>query len=140
RWFTTRPRAMTNGRVYPCTWSDIGEVLKLRPTFREHKPIRPLEIDVGVINGDACTQTRFADTLYTPTAVAAPCGRVRRPEELGLDDAGFVPGEDPRADLGFLGVGPDNNQNKSVVGRLSVYPLPDLQLGGSIVCGKHPRL
>ncbi|MFO7561677.1 MAG: hypothetical protein R6X02_03450 [Enhygromyxa sp.] len=139
-WFTTRPRAMTNGRVYPGTWSDIGAVLKFRPTFREHKPIRPIEIDLGVINGDACTQTRFADTLYTPTAVAAPCERVRRPEELGLDEVSFVPGQDPRADLGFLGVGPDNNQNKSVLGRLSVYPLPDLQLGGSIVWGKHPRL
>ncbi|HLT36043.1 MAG TPA: hypothetical protein VK034_07150, partial [Enhygromyxa sp.] len=140
-WFTTRPRAMTNGRVYPGTWSDIGAVLKFRPTFREHKPIRPIEIDVGVINGDACTQTRFADTLYTPTAVAAPCERVRRPAELGLDDASiYLPGADPRADLGFLGVGPDNNQNKSVLGRLSFYPLPDLQFGGSIVWGKHPRL
>ncbi len=140
-WFTTRPRAMTNGRVYPGTWSDIGAVLKFRPTFREHKPIRPIEIDVGVINGDACTQTRFTDTLYTPTRVAAPCERVRRPEELGLDDPnGFVPGADPRADLGFLGVGPDNNQNKSVIGRLSLFPLPDLQFGGSVVWGKHPRL
>jgi hypothetical protein len=138
-WFTTRPRAMTNGRVYPGTWSDVGAVLKFRPTFREHKPIRPFEIDVGVINGDACTQTRWTDTLYNPTGVAAPCERVRRPEEIGLDHA-FVPGTDPRADLGFLGVGPDNNRNKSVLGRLSVYPLPDLQFGGSIVWGKHPRL
>lgn len=138
-WFTVRPRAMTNGRVYPGTWSDIGAVLKFRPTFREHKPIRPIEIDVGVINGDACTQTRFADTLYTPTAVAAPCERILRAGEIGFDEA-FVPGADPRADLGFLGVGPDNNQNKSVLGRLSIYPLADLQLGGSIVWGKHPRL
>lgn len=138
-WFTTRPRVMTNGRVYPGTWSDVGAFLKFRPTFREHKPIRPLEIDVGVINGDACTQTRFADTLYTPNGVAAPCERVLRPEELDAA-AGLLPGADPRADLGFLGVGPDNNQNKSVLGRLSLYPLPDLQFGGSIVWGKHPRL
>jgi hypothetical protein len=138
-WFTTRPRAMTNGRVYPGTWSDIGAALKFRPTFREHKPIRPLEIDVGVINGDACTQTRFTDTLYQPAGAIAPCERILRPDELD-SAAAFVPGEDPRADLGFLGVGPDNNQNKSVVGRLSFYPLPDLQFGGSIVWGKHPRL
>ena len=141
-WFTTRARSMTNGRVYPGTWSDIGAVLKWRPTFREHKPIRPIEIDVGVINGDACTQTRFADTLYSPNAVAAPCERVRRPAELGVDETGFAAplGSDPRADVGFLGVGPDNNQNKSVLGRLSFYPLPDLQFGGSVVWGKHPRL
>jgi hypothetical protein len=118
-WFTTRPRAMTNGRVYPGTWSDIGAVLKFRPSFREHKPIRPIEIDIGVINGDACTQTRFADTLYSPTAVAAPCERVRRPDELALGESGFVPGADPRADLGFLGIGPDNNQNKSSPPRYS---------------------
>jgi hypothetical protein len=138
-WFTTRPRAMTNGRVYPGTWSDIGAVLKFRPTFREHKPIRPIEIDVGVINGDACTQTRFTDTLYQPNGTVAPCERVLRPEEL-QSAAEFQPGLDPRADLGFLGVGPDNNQNKSVLGRVSFYPLPDLQFGGSIVWGKHPRL
>jgi hypothetical protein len=139
-WFTTRPRSMTNGRVYPGTWSDIGAVLKFRPTFREHRPIRPLELDVGVINGDPCTQTRWTDSLYTPTSQVAPCERVRRPEELGLEQAGGVIGEDPRADLGFLGVGPDNNQNKSLIARLSFYPLPDLQFGGSIVWGKHPRL
>jgi hypothetical protein len=141
-WFTTRARSMTNGRVYPGTWSDIGAVLKWRPSFREHKPIRPIEIDVGLINGDACTQTRFADTLYSPNAVAAPCERVRRPAELGLAESDFLGpmGLDPRADVGFLGVGPDNNRNKSVIGRLSVYPLADLQLGGSIVWGKHPRL
>jgi len=141
-WFTTRPRSMTNGRVYPGTWSDIGASVKFRPSFRDHKPIRPIEIDVGVINGDACTQTRWTDTLYSPTGVAAPCERVRRPEELGFatGDTGLMPGVDPRADLGFLGVGPDNNRNKSVIGRVSLYPLPDLQLGGSIVWGKHPRL
>lgn len=139
-WFTTRPRSMTNGRVYPGTWSDIGAVLKFFPTFREHRPIRPFELDIGVINGDACTQTRWTDTLYTPTATVAPCERVRRPEELADPSAVGAIGVDPRADIGFLGVGPDNNRNKSVLARVSFYPLPDLQFGGSIVWGKHPRL
>jgi hypothetical protein len=138
-WFTTRPTAMTNGRVYPGTWSDIGAVLKFRPTFREQRSIRPLEIDLGVLNGDACTQTRFTDALYSPTSQVAPCERIRRPEELADASAGVF-GADPRADLGFLGVGPDNNQNKSLLARVSFYPLPDLQFGGSIVWGKHPRL
>jgi hypothetical protein len=138
-WFTTRPSAMTNGRVYPGTWSDIGAAIKFRPTFREHRPIRPFEIDLGVFNGDPCTQTRFTDALYSPTNQVAPCERVRRPEELADASAGAL-GSDPRADLGFLGVGPDNNQNKSLLARVSFYPLPDLQFGGSIVWGKHPRL
>ena len=129
---------MTNGRVYPGTWSDIGAVIKFRPTFRDHKPIRPIEIDLGVFNGDACTQTRFADALYSPTNQVAPCERVRRPNEL--DGLAGALGTDPRADLGFLGVGPDNNQNKSLLARLSFYPLADLQFGGSFVWGKHPRL
>jgi hypothetical protein len=138
-WFTTRPSSMTNGRVYPGTWSDIGAVIKFRPTFREHKPIRPFEIDLGVFNGDACTQTRFADALYSPTSQVAPCERIRRPDELADPSAGVF-GTDPRADLGFLGVGPDNNQNKSLLARVSFFPLADLQFGGSIVWGKHPRL
>jgi hypothetical protein len=140
-WFTTRARSMTNGRVYPGTWSDIGAVLKFRPSFREHRPIRPIEIDIGLVNGDPCTQTRWTDSLYNPTGLVAPCERVRRPGELAGsgDNAGGV-GTDPRADLGFLGVGPDNNQNKSLIARLSVFPLPDLQLGGSLAWGKHPRL
>jgi hypothetical protein len=138
-WFTTRPTSMTNGRVYPGTWSDIGAAIKFRPTFREHRPIRPFEIDLGVFNGDACTQTRFTDALYSPTNQVAPCERIRRPEELG-NPSGGVLGTDPRADLGFLGIGPDNNQNKSLLARVSFYPLPDLQFGGSIIWGKHPRL
>lgn len=138
-WFTTRPRAMTNGRVYPGTWSDVGAVLEWRPTFRSKNPIRPIEISVGVINGDACTQTRWTDALYNPGQVAAPCERVRRPAELGTDMAAAI-GQDPRADLGFLGVGPDNNQNKSLIARLSLFPLPDFQFGGSLAWGKHPRL
>jgi hypothetical protein len=138
-WFTTRPSAMTNGRVYPGTWSDIGAVIKFRPTFREQRPIRPFEIDLGVFNGDACTQTRFTDALYSPSNQVAPCERIRRPEELGGPTAGVL-GSDPRADLGFLGIGPDNNQNKSLLARVSFFPLPDLQFGGSIVWGKHPRL
>jgi hypothetical protein len=138
-WFTTRPSSMTNGRVYPGTWSDIGAVIKFRPTFREHKPIRPIEIDLGVFNGDACTQTRFADSLYSPTNQVAPCERIRRLDELAGPSAGVF-GADPRADLGFLGVGPDNNQNKSLLARVSFYPLADLQFGGSFVWGKHPRL
>ncbi|KIG14565.1 hypothetical protein DB30_06620 [Enhygromyxa salina] len=139
-WFTTRARSMTNGRVYPGTWSDVGAVLKFRPSFREHNTIRPIEIDIGLVNGDPCTQTRWTDSLYNPTGVVAPCERVRRPQEL-VDgaNAGAV-GADPRADLGFLGVGPDNNQNKSLIARLSVFPLADLQLGGSLAWGRHPRL
>jgi hypothetical protein len=138
-WFTTRPNSMTNGRVYPGTWSDIGASIKFRPTFREHRPIRPFEIDLGVFNGDACTQTRFTDSLYSPSNEVAPCERIRRPEELADPSAGVL-GADPRADLGFLGIGPDNNQNKSLLARASFFPLPDLQFGGSIIWGKHPRL
>ncbi|PRP93548.1 hypothetical protein [Enhygromyxa salina] len=139
-WFTTRARSMTNGRVYPGTWSDIGAVLKFRPSFREHRPIRPLEIDIGLVNGDPCTQTRWTDSLYNPTGLVAPCERVRRPEELPDGVGAGGGGADPRADLGFLGVGPDNNQNKSLIARLSVFPLADLQLGGSLAWGRHPRL
>jgi hypothetical protein len=139
-WFTTRARVMTNGRVYPGTWSDIGAVLKFRPSFGEHRPIRPIEIDIGLVNGDPCTQTRWTDSLYDPTGLVAPCERVRRPAELSDDANAGVFGTDPRADLGFLGVGPDNNQNKSLIARLSVFPLPDLQIGGSLAWGKHPRL
>ncbi|NVB36635.1 hypothetical protein G6O69_02245 [Pseudenhygromyxa sp. WMMC2535] len=140
-WFTTRPRSMTNGRVYPGTWSDVGAVLEFRPTFREHDPLRPIQIDLGVINGDPCTQTRWTDSLYQPTGVTAPCERVRRPGELAeADSDSALAGLDPRADLGFLGIGPDNNQNKSVLARVSVFPLPDLQLGASMIYGKHPRL
>ncbi len=139
-WFTTRPRVMTNGRVYPGTWSDLGAMIQFKPTFREHNPIRPIELTLGVVNGDPCTQTRFADALYSPTGLVANCERVRRPEELLGSMTGAELGSDPRADIGFLGIGPDNNRNKGFIARASLFPLPTLQFGGSLAWGKHPRL
>ncbi|MFV8749275.1 hypothetical protein ACNOYE_01860 [Nannocystaceae bacterium ST9] len=155
QWFTTRARSMTNGRVYPGTWSDVGAMVQWKPTFMTHRttrarkgepatrrdePIRPIELTAGLVNGDPCTQTRFTDALYNPTGVAAPCERVRRPAELGdAMAAAALPGQLPRADVGFLGIGPDNNRNKAVFARLSLYPLPAFYFGGSFVWAKHPR-
>lgn len=151
QWFTTRARAMTTGRVYPGTWSDVGGMIQWKPTFelerrrgtgkRARTAIRPVELTFGLVNGDPCTQTRFTDALYNPTAIAASCERVRRPSELGDAMAGAAAsGQLPRADVGFLGIGPDNNRNKAVFARASVYPLPALYFGGSFVWAKHPRL
>jgi len=138
QWFTTRPRSFTTARVYPGTWSDAGAALKFKPTFTARgRSIRPFELDVAVINGDACTQTRWTDTLYNLSSVPAPCGSQLRPEERAA--SGAVGGH-PRADVGFLGILPDNNVNKSVVSRLRVFPLPAIDVGGSFVWGKHPRL
>jgi hypothetical protein len=144
-WFTTRARAMTNGRVYPGTWSDVGAMIQWKPSFatRERGPVRPLELTFGLVNGDPCTQTRFADALYSPTATVAPCERIRRPGELdGMDGtmASLPSDQLPRADVGFLGIGPDNNRNKALFARLSLYPLPAFHFGGSLVWAKHPRL
>ena len=158
QWFTTRARSMTNGRVYPGTWSDTGAMIQWKPTFererarrreprrtrtgkpRERGPIRPIELTFGLVNGDPCTQTRFTDALYSPTSTAAPCERVRRPSELADSMASAaLPGLLPRADVGFLGIGPDNNRNKSLFARLNLYALPSLSFGGSFVWGKHPR-
>lgn len=136
RWFVSRPRSMTVGRVYPGTWSDVGVYLTWKPTFRDVKPIRPIELDVGVVNGDPCTQTRFADTLYQPTGLAAPCERSLRVDEGGAAEGPAA----ERADTGFLGVGLDNNRNKSVVARMQLFPLPAFNFGGSFVWGKHPRI
>lgn len=139
QWFTTRPRTFTTARVYPGTWSDAGAALKFKPVFtRRGKPVRPLELDVAVLNGDACTQTRWTDTLYNQSSVPASCGSQLRPEERA--GAAVVTGGYPRADVGFLGILPDNNANKSVVTRLRLYPIPAVDLGGSFVWGKHPRL
>ncbi len=138
-WFITRPLAMTNGRVYPGAWVDVGAVLKWKPTFREHRPVRPLEIDVGVVNGDPCTQTRFLAQLYTPSGLVPTCERKLRQGELA---AGLTPsagGGGTRADnpLGFSLN--DNNQNKALVGRVQLFPLPALNFGGSVVWAKHPE-
>ncbi len=144
QWFTTRARSMTNGRVYPGTWSDVGAMIQWKPTFDRtaRGPIRPIELTVGMVNGDPCTQTRFTDALYNPTSVAAPCERVRRSGEFdpASQAAALPPGQLPRADVGFLGIGPDNNRNKAVFTRLSLYALPALSFGGSFVWAKHPRL
>ncbi|MBL9099549.1 MAG: hypothetical protein JNL82_01260 [Myxococcales bacterium] len=130
RWWVSRPLAMSAGRIYPGTWIDLGATIKWKPTFGRDKPVRPLEIDVGLINGDACTQTRNNDFLYryVPVGqVSVPCERTLRPVEL------------PRGDGSVLGIAPDNNGNKSFVARVMIRPLPALNIGGSIVWGKHPQ-
>ncbi len=131
RWFVTRPLAMSVGRVYPGSWIDIGAMVKWKPTFGRTRPIRPLEIDVGVINGDACTQTRSTDLLYR----FQPVGQVDEVCERRLREAEMI----PRADGSVLGITPDNNGNKSVVARLQLRPLPALNIGASIIWGKHPE-
>lgn len=131
RWWVTRPLAMSVGRVYPGSWIDVGAMIKWKPTFGDARPIRPLEIDVGVINGDACTQTRTADLLYRYQAV----GKVDETCERRLRDL-----EVPRADGFVLGITPDNNGNKSVVARLQIRPLAALNFGGSFVWGRHPDI
>lgn len=135
-WFSTRPRSMSTMRIYPGTWSDVGVALKWKPRFGGKRSVRPLEIDVAMINGDPCTQTRFMDTLYRPSGLAAPCERVLRPDETRTADAGPYP--PVRVDGGFLGLVPDNNRNKGVASRLRVFPVPSIDLGGSFVWGKHP--
>lgn len=131
RWWVTRPLAMSAGRIYPGTWIDLGATIKWKPTFGRDKPIRPLEIDIGLINGDACTQTRSNDALYRYVPVGMPvqgCERNLRPVEL------------PRGDGSVLGIAPDNNGNKSVVARVMLRPVPAFNFGASIVWGKHPQL
>jgi len=130
RWFVTRPLPMSTGRVYPGSWIDAGIMLKWHPVFRPNKPIRPLEIDVGLINGDACTQTRTTDLLYR----YQPIGQVDEVCERRLRDV-----EVPRGDGSVLGITPDNNGNKSVFMRMQLRPLPALNFGGSLVWGTHPR-
>lgn len=136
-WFASRPRSFSTNRVYPGTWSDVGVMLKWKPRFRDDNPIRPIEIDVGVINGDACTQTRFLDSLYQASGIVAPCSRRRRPGEVEAatadDDDGGV-----RIDSGFFGISPDNNRNKTFVARTRAYPLPAINFGASFLIGKHP--
>ena len=137
-WFITRAYSMTTGRVYPGTWSDVGATLKWKPTFREHnKPIRPIEIDVGVVNGDACSQSRFIDQLFTPGGVVSRCERVLRRGET--ENAQLVPDGSERLDSPGGFILPDNNGGKSVVTRLQVFPLPALNLGGSFIWGVHPE-
>ncbi len=136
-WFISRPRAMTSNRVYPGTWSDVGASLKWKPTFREQSPIRPIEIDVGMINGDPCTQTRFQSSLYEPNVTAPPCTRRRRPGETG-GVASDIPEPLP-INAGFFGVAPDNNINKAFIARVRTFILPALDIGGSFVIGKHPE-
>lgn len=131
RWFVTRPLAMSVGRVYPGSWIDIGAMVKWKPTFGRERPIRPLEIDVGVINGDACTQTRSTDLLYR----YQPIGQVDEVCERRLREVEKI----GRADGSVLGITPDNNGNKSVVARLQLRPLPALNVGASVIWGKHPE-
>ena len=131
RWWASRPLAMSAGRIYPGTWIDIGATIKWKPTFGSGKPIRPLEIDIGVLNGDACTQTRSNDLLYR----YQPVGQVDETCERRLRDVEKV----NRGDGSVLGIAPDNNGNKSVVARVMIRPLPALNFGGSFVWGKHPE-
>ena len=135
-WFITRPLAMTNNRVYPGTWSDVGASLKWKPTFGDSAPIRPIEIDVGVVNGDACSQTRFLDTLFADPTLVPSCERVLRDgevERLGMRQTGTARINAP----GGL-ILPDNNNSKSVVGRVQIFPIGSINLGGSFVWGTHP--
>jgi hypothetical protein len=131
RWWVTRPLAMSAGRVYPGTWIDIGAMIKWKPTFGGSKPIRPIEIDIGVVNGDACTQTRSNDLLYR----YQPVGQVDETCERRLRDVEKI----NRGDGSVLGIAPDNNGNKSFVGRVMIRPLPAFNVGGSVVWGKHPE-
>jgi hypothetical protein len=122
-------------------WKPTFELERRRGTGkRARTAIRPIELTLGLVNGDPCTQTRFTDALYNPSSIAANCERVRRPGELGDVMAASQSGQLPRADVGFLGIGPDNNRNKAVFARASIYPLPALYFGGSFVWAKHPRL
>jgi hypothetical protein len=130
RWFVTRPLAMSVGRVYPGSWIDLGATIKWRPTFGRERPIRPIELDLGLINGDACTQTRSADLLYR----YQPVGQVDEVCERRRRDAEFA-----RADGSILGITPDNNGNKSLLARIQIRPVPALNLGGSYIWGKHPE-
>lgn len=129
RWWVSRPLAMSAGRIYPGTWIDLGVTIKWKPTFGTTKPVRPLEIDFGVINGDACTQTRSNDLLYR----YVPLGRADETCERRLRAA-----EIPRGDGSVLGVAPDNNGNKSIVARVMIRPVPAFNVGASVVWGKHP--
>ena len=136
--FITRPYSMTTGRVYPGTWSDVGAMLKWKPTFtRREKPIRPVELDIGVINGDACSQSRFVDQLFTPTGLVARCERLLRSGES--ENAVLVPDDSLRFDAPGGFVLPDNNGGKSVTARAQFFPLPALNFGGSFVWGVHPE-
>ncbi len=136
-WFGGRPTSMSNGRIYPGTWTDLGAYVTWKPTFGHAKPLRPIQIDVGAINGDACTQTRFADYLYRGGVASAveDCERRLRPEERD-DGSGFEGGGGVRADGGFLGLAPSTSV--SVVTRLRLFPLPAIEFGGSYVRGTHP--
>lgn len=130
RWWVTRPLAMSVGRVYPGSWIDMGLTIKWKPTFGGSRPVRPLEIDLGVINGDACTQTRTADALYRYVPVGQtvpPCLHQVRPAEI------------PRGDGFVLGITPDNNGNKSLLARVQIRPIPALNFGGSYIWGTHPQ-
>ncbi len=135
-WFITRPLAMTNNRVYPGTWSDVGASLKWKPTFGNESPIRPIEIDLGVINGDACSQTRFLDTVFSNPTLVPSCERVLRDGEVEALGMGQPGTSTINAPGGFIL--PDNNGSKSVVARVQVFPIGSINLGGSFVWGKHP--
>lgn len=137
-WFVTRPRSMTSNRVYPGTWSDVGLMLTWKPTFSAGSPIRPIQIDVGMINGDPCTHTRFIDQLFLPPGFSpATCERRLRPGEV--EGASAEAAGVSKIDAGFFGIAADNNANKSVVARLQIFPIGALNLGGSFVWGKHPE-
>lgn len=136
-WFVGRPRSMTSGRVYPGTWTDVGAMVKWKPTFGEDQPLRPIELDFGLVNGDPCTQTRFLDSLFQPNQGPLRCARVRRIGEVSDPMSGG--GGPLPINVGFFGVAPDNNTNKSLFGRVQAYPLPSINVGGSFVWGKHPE-
>ncbi|MGH1344418.1 MAG: hypothetical protein ACRBN8_22855 [Nannocystales bacterium] len=135
-WFITRPLAMTNNRVYPGTWSDVGASLKWKPTFRSESPIRPIEIDVGIVNGDACSQTRFLDTLFADPALVPSCERTLRDGET--DESEMLQAGTPRINAPGGFILPDNNAGKSVVARVQAFPIGSINLGGSVVWGTHP--
>ncbi len=135
-WFITRPLAMTNNRVYPGTWSDVGASLKWKPTFGNEAPIRPIEIDVGFVNGDACSQTRFLDTLFADPQLVPTCERGLRPNEVAEMGSAQTGNARINAPGGFIL--PDNNAGKSVVARAQIFPIPSINLGGSFVWGQHP--
>jgi hypothetical protein len=143
QWFAIRPQSMSLGRVYPGTWSDLGVALRWRPTFggdaRPGGPVRPIELDIAVVNSDPCTQTRFIDSLFTQavTGVVPRCERVLREAERS-DGSGDGGDQALPIDGGLFGLALDNNANKSVAVRLRLFPLPAIDVGGSFVTGRHP--
>lgn len=137
-WFSSRPLSMTQGRVYPGTWADVGALLTWKPTFRHSWLSQPFQMDLGVVNGDACSQTRFNDALFSSTGLVARCERRTRDGEVDAGDGAMEPSVAHIDAFGQGFVFPDNNSGKSVVARLRLHPVVATDVGASFVWGRHP--